>query len=127
MAGAAALAYAGGVVIHRAWHSKGNQKAAMLALAVGTTLLGLRIALVCLAVGDVLTARARVEDARIAVKALDDAAQAASRQAGAEEAVRTIAADFKKRAYTSKVVESLMAEPPAAVVAPQAGAGAVAP
>lgn len=103
------LAYLGGMVVHTGWNRKGDPKVSMLVLAVGMTLIGLRIASVALAVGEVRTVDAKVRVGEAALTAFKSTIDI-MKQAGVDpKPLGAVIFDFQKEVYGSKYVKSFYA------------------
>lgn len=104
--GAIVLAYLGGIVVHVGWHRKGDPKVSMLVLAVGMTLIGLRIASVGLAFGEIKTVDAKVEAGAAGLTALKSTIEVMKAGGVDPKPVAKVILDFQKSVYGSKYIES---------------------
>jgi hypothetical protein len=107
--GAIILAYLGGMVVHVGWHRKGDPKISMLVLAVGMSLIGLRIASVAMAYGETKTVYARVEAGAAGLTALKSTIDVMKAGGVDPKPVAKIILDFQKSVYGSKYIEGLYA------------------
>jgi hypothetical protein len=107
--GAIILAYLGGMVVHVGWHRKGDPKVSMLVLAVGMTLIGLRIASVGMAFGEIRTVDAKVEAGTAGLAALKSTIEVMKAGGVDPKPVAQIILDFQKSVYGSKYIEGFYA------------------
>lgn len=107
--GAIVLAYLGGMVVHVGWHRKGDPKVSMLVLAVGMTLIGLRIASVGMAFGEIKAVDAKVEAGAAGLAALKSTIEVMKADGVDPKPVAKVILDFQKSVYGSKYVESFYA------------------
>jgi hypothetical protein len=107
--GAITLAYLGGMVVHIGWNRKGGPKASMLVLAVGMTLIGLRIASVAMAFGEIKAVDAKVEAGAAGLTALKSTIDVMKAGGVDPKPVAKIILDFQKSVYGSKYIEGFYA------------------
>jgi hypothetical protein len=104
--GAIILAYVGGMVVHVGWSRKGDPKMSMLVLAVGMTLIGLRIASLAMAFGEIKTVDAKVEAGAAGLKALTSTVDIMKAEGVDPKPVAALIMDFHKSIYGNKYVEA---------------------
>ncbi|MNU29078.1 hypothetical protein D3C71_175250 [compost metagenome] len=107
--GAIVLAYLGGMVVHVGWHRKGDPKVSMLVLAVGMTLIGLRIASVGMAFGEIKAVDAKVEAGAAGLTALKSTIEVMKAGGVDPKPVAKVILDFQKSVYGSKYIEGFYA------------------
>ncbi len=105
--GAMILAYLGGMVVHVGWHRKGDPKVSMLVLAVGMTLIGLRITGLGLAFGEIKAGDARRDAGAAGLTALQATIEVMKAEGVDPKPVGKIIMDFQKDIYGSKYIEGL--------------------
>lgn len=107
--GAIILAYLGGMVVHVGWHRKGDPKVSMLVLAVGMTLIGLRIASVGMAFGEIKAVDAKVEAGASGLTVIKSTVEVMKAGGVDPKPVAKIILDFQKSVYGSKYIEGFYA------------------
>ncbi|NTF17816.1 hypothetical protein G6L37_05335 [Agrobacterium rubi] len=100
------LAYLGGMVVHIGWNRKGDPKVSMLFLAVGMTLIGLRIASLGMAFGEIRVANTRVAAAAAGLEALKSTVSVLKSEGVDPKPVGKIIVDFHREVYGSKYIEN---------------------
>ena len=108
-AGAVALAYIGGIVVHLGWHRKGDPKISMLVMAVGMTLIGLRIASLGMAYGQIKVADARIDAGSAGLAAIKSAVDVMKAEGVDPKPMAKVIIDFQKDIYGSKYIEGFYA------------------
>jgi hypothetical protein len=109
VAGAIVLAYAGGVVVSRAWNWKGDPRIAMLFLAIGMTLIGLRLTSVAFAVGEIRIASTRVDAGEAGLTAIKSAIAVLREHNVDPKPLAGVILRFQKDVYGSSVIEGFYA------------------
>jgi hypothetical protein len=104
---AIALAYVGGIVVHLGWHRKGDPKVSMLFVAVGMTLIGLRIASLGMAYGEIRVTDARRDAGAAGLTAIKATVDVMKAEGIDPKPVGKIIMDFQKDLYGSKFIEGV--------------------
>lgn len=102
------LAYCGAIVVHRGWNHKGDPKVAMITLALGMTLIGLRITCLGMAYGEYRVANARIDAASAGMEALKQTADIVREQGGDTKPLAPIMIEFQKAVYGSEYASRVL-------------------